>query len=97
MINFIYRPLNDIHLSNLCECNKHYDPKENKINIINILNMFKSRNHSRKTTYEIQLNSLQECITCLPYIKEYANVAYIQGESNVIFLMSKFDRYSTMF
>ena len=60
MINFIYKPLNDIHLSHLCECNKYYDPKENKINIINILNMFvviiRVKQHMKFIKF------LQECI-----------------------------------
>jgi hypothetical protein len=96
-IHFVYKPLNNDYLTDICECNKHYDRQNNKINMINILNKFKYRQGTRKTTYEIHLDSLQECMTCLPYIKEYANVAYIKNDSNVIFLMNKFDRYSSMF
>ena len=95
-INFMYKPLKN-NLPNLYECNKHYDHKKNNIYIINVLNKFKNRHFSKKSIDEIQLHNTEECNFCLPYIKEYANVAYVSDQSNVIYLMNEYDRYSTMF
>ena len=92
-IYFIYKPLNP-KLPTICECNKHYNRRKNNIYIINQLNNMKMKFYARKTFLtEMKFYDKQDCEIALPYIKEYAKIAYISDEFNSIYLMNKYDRY----
>ena len=92
-VYFIYKPINNT-FPTLCECNKHYNRKKNNIYIINQLNNMKMKFYARKTFLtEMKFYDKQDCEIALPYIKEYAKIAYISDEFNSVYLMNKYDRY----
>lgn len=92
-VYFIYKPLNN-KLPIICECNKHYNRKKNNIYIINQLNNMKMKYYSSKTFLsEMKFYDKVDCELALPYIKEYAKIAYISDQFNSIYLMNKYDRY----
>ena len=90
---FIYKPYNKT-LPILCECNKHCNKYENKINIINKLNYLKLSNHNHKLLSELHFQNIKECNISLPYIKELVKVAYISEYKKSIYLLNKRHRYN---
>ena len=90
---FIYKPYNKC-LPILCECNKHCNKTENKINIINKLNYLKISNNKHKLLNELQFQNIKECNISLPYIKEMVKVAYISENKKSIYLLNKRHRYN---
>ena len=90
---FIYKP-HDKNLPMLCECNKHCNKYENKINIINKLNYLKFSNHTHNLLSELHFQNINECVISLPYIKELVKIAYISEDKKSIYLLNKRQRYS---
>ena len=96
-IYFIYVPRCRA-LPLLCECKNHIDSSKNKIKLINKLNTIKNLHRNRNGAInELQLDTLDECKKLLPYLKEYADVAYINEISNKIQLYNKSDCCGSFF
>ena len=91
-IFFVYKPYNKT-LPILCECNKHCNKYENKINIINKLNYLKISNHNNKLLSELHFQNINECKISLPYIRELVKVEYISEDKKSIYLLNKKHRY----
>ncbi len=91
---FIYKPYTKT-LPILCECNKHCNKIENKINIINKLNYLKFSNHTNNLLSELRFQNINECNMSLPYIRELVKVAYISEDKKSIYLLNKKHRYNS--
>lgn len=96
---FCYYPCNNLVLRPIRECSIHCDKYHNKLSIIYTMNRFKNNIFKKReeNLYEIKFDDEMDAKFCLPYIKDYCQVAYISEDRKSIFVLSKNSRYPSIF
>ena len=90
--HFAYKP-NNIVLSNIRECVTHCCKENNKIYIINFLNMIKRKRNN--TVKEYIFSSSEDSNFIVPYLYDINLRVYKNSDSCSIYTINKYERFSS--